>query len=153
MENLPVDPTPINDSFAYEQLANINVSSARISSPWFVDYANFIVGKVIPPHFTYQQKRYASMILYIISEMTHFFIRRLYMVLLDVVYLSLNRKALLKIAMIVHMEATMRETAQLERYYNLVFIGLLYLKIVLLMLKFVINVNVWETLVREMKCL
>jgi uncharacterized membrane protein YcgQ (UPF0703/DUF1980 family) len=55
--------------------------------------------------------------------------------------------------MIVHMEATMRETAQLERYYNLVFIGLLYLKIVLLMLKLVININVWETLVNEIKYL
>ena len=57
MENIPVDPTPINDSFANEQLANINVSSARIASPWFADYANFIVGKVIPPHFTYQQRK------------------------------------------------------------------------------------------------
>ena len=33
MENIPADPTPINDSFANEQLANINVSSARIASP------------------------------------------------------------------------------------------------------------------------
>jgi hypothetical protein len=53
MENIPVDPTPINDSFANDQLASINVSSARIASPWFSDYASFIVGKIIPPHFTY----------------------------------------------------------------------------------------------------
>ena len=57
MENIPADSTPINDSFANEQLANINVSSAIVASPWFADYANFIVGKVIPPHFTYQQRK------------------------------------------------------------------------------------------------
>lgn len=48
MENIPVDPIPINDSFVNEKLANINVSSARVSSPWFTYYANFIVGKVMP---------------------------------------------------------------------------------------------------------
>jgi hypothetical protein len=47
MENIPDDPTPINDSSVNEQLENINVSSARVSSPWFADYAN-IVGKVMP---------------------------------------------------------------------------------------------------------
>ena len=57
MEKNLVDPIPINDSFANEQLANINVSAARVASPWFADYANFIVGKVIPPHFTHQQRK------------------------------------------------------------------------------------------------
>jgi hypothetical protein len=57
MENIPVDPIPINDSFANEQLANINISAARVASPWFADYANFIVGKVMPPHFTSQQRK------------------------------------------------------------------------------------------------
>jgi hypothetical protein len=57
MENIPNDPNPINDSFANEQLANVNVSSANVASPWFANYANFIVGKVIPPHFTYQQRK------------------------------------------------------------------------------------------------
>jgi hypothetical protein len=33
MENIPIDPIPINDSFPNEQLANINVSSVRVSSP------------------------------------------------------------------------------------------------------------------------
>jgi hypothetical protein len=41
------------------------------------------------------------------------------MVLLDVVCLTLKIKALLKIAMIVPMEATTRETAQLQRYYTI----------------------------------
>ena len=56
-KNIPVDPIPINDSFANEQLANINISAAKVASPWFADYANFIVGKVIPPHFTFQQRK------------------------------------------------------------------------------------------------
>ena len=51
MENIPLDPIPINDSFANEQIAVVDVASARVASPWFADYANFIVGKVLPPHF------------------------------------------------------------------------------------------------------
>jgi hypothetical protein len=43
------------------------------------------------------------------------------MVLLDVVWLSLNIKALLKIVMIVPMEDTRQETTQLQRYYSLFF--------------------------------
>jgi hypothetical protein len=57
MENIPYDPTPINDSFANEQLAHVNVSSANVASPWFDNYANFIIGKVIPSHFTNQQRK------------------------------------------------------------------------------------------------
>ena len=29
----------------------------QVASPWFADYANFIVGKVMPPHFTAQQRK------------------------------------------------------------------------------------------------
>ena len=54
MENIPLDPIPINDSFVNEQLALVNVASARVASPWFTDYANFIVGKILPPHFNSQ---------------------------------------------------------------------------------------------------
>ena len=93
-KNIPNDPTPINDSFANEQLANINVSSAKVASPWFANYANFIVGKVLPPHFTFQQRNKIFMILDIIFGMILFFIRRVWMVLLDVVYLSMNNRLL-----------------------------------------------------------
>jgi hypothetical protein len=54
--NIPNDPIPINDSFSNEQLSNINVSSIRVASPWFTDYANFLVGKVMPPQFNSQQR-------------------------------------------------------------------------------------------------
>src|SRR3954471_11228439 len=56
MENIPLDPIPINDSFANEQLAVVNVASARVAPPWFSDYANFFVGKIFPPHFNAQQR-------------------------------------------------------------------------------------------------
>jgi hypothetical protein len=56
MENIPIDPIPINYSFPNEQLANINVSIVRVASLWFADYANFLVGKVMPPQFTSQQR-------------------------------------------------------------------------------------------------
>ena len=48
------DPLPIDDSFLDEQLAAINVAN---STPWYADYANYIVAKYLPPSFTYQQKK------------------------------------------------------------------------------------------------
>ena len=50
LENILAGPQPINDSFLDEQLAAINVSN---STPWYADYANYIVAKYIPPSFTY----------------------------------------------------------------------------------------------------
>jgi hypothetical protein len=49
MENIPIDPMPINESFPNEQLANINMSSISVASPWFTNYANLFVAKVMPP--------------------------------------------------------------------------------------------------------
>ena len=37
-----------------EQLVATNVSH---NTPWYADYANYIVAKYIPPSFTYQQKK------------------------------------------------------------------------------------------------
>ena len=53
LENILDDPQPINDTFPDEQLAAINVSN---NTPWYADYANYIVAKYLPPSFTYQQK-------------------------------------------------------------------------------------------------
>ena len=47
-------PLPIDDSFPNEQLAIINASR---NTPWYADYANYIVAKFIPSSFTYQQKK------------------------------------------------------------------------------------------------
>jgi hypothetical protein len=44
MENISVDHIPINDIFCNEKLASV-----KVSSPWFVDYSNFIVAKFMPP--------------------------------------------------------------------------------------------------------
>ena len=54
LENILDDPLPINDDFPDEQL---NVISTSRSTPWYADYANYIVAKFIPPSFTYQQKK------------------------------------------------------------------------------------------------
>ena len=45
-----LDPLPIDDSFPDEQLAAINVAN---STPWYANYANYIVAKYLPPSFTY----------------------------------------------------------------------------------------------------
>ena len=54
LENVLDDPLPIDDIFPDEQLAVINASR---NTPWYADYANYIVAKYIPPSFTYQQKK------------------------------------------------------------------------------------------------
>ena len=54
LENILDDPLPIDDSFPDEQLAAMHVSH---NTPWYADYANYIVAKYIPPSFTYQQKK------------------------------------------------------------------------------------------------
>ena len=55
MENIPHYPTPVNDSFPDKQLSVVKVSS--YDSPWYADYANFIVSKFLPPSFTHQQRK------------------------------------------------------------------------------------------------
>ena len=54
LEKFPDDPVPIDDSFPDKQLAAINLSN---NTPWYADYANYIVAKYLPPSFTYQQKK------------------------------------------------------------------------------------------------
>ena len=51
LENVLDDPLPIDDSFPDEQLAAINVAN---NTPWYAEYANYIVAKYISPSFTYQ---------------------------------------------------------------------------------------------------
>src|SRR5512141_776725 len=50
LENVLDDPLPIIDSFPDKQL---NVISTSHSTPWYSNYANYIVAKFIPPSFTY----------------------------------------------------------------------------------------------------
>ena len=57
LENVRDYPLPIDDSFPDEQLAAKNVSH---NTPWYADYANYIVAKYIPPSFTSQQKKIKS---------------------------------------------------------------------------------------------
>ena len=59
LENVLDDPLPIDDSFPDEQLAAVNVAN---STPWYAEYATYIVTKYLPPSFTYQQKKISSMI-------------------------------------------------------------------------------------------
>ena len=47
------DEVHVNDDFSDEQLLAIE---DKKSVPWFTDYVNYLVAKVIPPKFSYQQK-------------------------------------------------------------------------------------------------
>ena len=48
------DEVNVNDDFPDEQLLAID---DKKSVPWFADYVNNLVAKVIPPDFSYQQKK------------------------------------------------------------------------------------------------
>ena len=48
------DDVPVNDEFPDEKLFHIEDKRAV---PWFADYVNYLVAKVIPPEFNYQQKK------------------------------------------------------------------------------------------------
>ncbi|KAL0360928.1 UNVERIFIED_CONTAM: Retrovirus-related Pol polyprotein from transposon opus [Sesamum radiatum] len=45
--------SPLQDEFPDELLFAIT----QIAEPWFSDFANFLAGKVIPPHLSYQQRK------------------------------------------------------------------------------------------------
>ena len=45
------DEVQVNDDFPDEQLLAIEDKRAV---PWFVDYVNYLVAKVIPPEFSYK---------------------------------------------------------------------------------------------------
>ena len=48
------DEVQVNDDFPDEQLLAIDDKRAI---PWFEDYVNYLVAKVVPPEFNYQQKK------------------------------------------------------------------------------------------------
>ena len=48
------DDVPVNDEFPDEKLFAIE---DKRKVPWFADYVNYLVAKVIPPEFNYQQKK------------------------------------------------------------------------------------------------
>ena len=50
----PRDEVQVNDDFPYEQLLEIEDTKP---TPWFADYVNYLVAKVIPSEFSYQQKK------------------------------------------------------------------------------------------------
>ena len=50
----PRDEVQVNDDFPDEQLLEIEDTKP---TPWFSDYVNYLVAKVIPPEFSYQQKK------------------------------------------------------------------------------------------------
>ena len=49
-----IDDFPVNDEFPDEKLFSIEDKRAV---PWFADFGNYLVAKVVPPEFNYQQKK------------------------------------------------------------------------------------------------
>ncbi|GKD98311.1 hypothetical protein Tco_1382208 [Tanacetum coccineum] len=51
-----LDEDAIHDSFPAEQLMVINIKEAE-TDPWYADYANFLVLKIVPQHLTYHLRK------------------------------------------------------------------------------------------------
>ena len=85
--------------------------------------------------------------------MTHIFIMKDYMILLDVVYLSMNRNESYASVTPRPMEGTMLEIGLLTRYCNLVFIGLLSSRMPVSLFCLAMNVKELVILVDVKKCL
>ena len=75
------------------------------------------------------------------------------MVLLDVVYLSMNRNKSYRNVTLKLVEGIMREIELHIRYYNLVFIGLLFSRMPVSLSCLVMNVKELVILVSVRKCL
>ena len=85
--------------------------------------------------------------------MTHIFIKKELMVLLDVVYLSMNRNRSYASVTLRLMEDTMLEIELHTRYCNLVFIGLFSSRMPVSLSYLVMNVKELVILVDIRKCL
>ena len=73
--------------------------------------------------------------------MTHIFIKNEWMVLLDTVYLSMNRNKSYGSVTLRLTEDTMQETELHIRYYSLAFIGLLFSRMLVSLSYLVMNVK------------
>ena len=85
--------------------------------------------------------------------MTHIFIKKGWMVLFDVVYLSMDMNKSYGNVIPKLMEDIMREIELLIRYYNLVFIGLLSSRMLISLSCLVMNVKELAISVSVRKCL
>ena len=66
----PKNEVQIKDNFPDERLLAISYSSLM---PWFEDYVNYLVAKVIPPEFTYEQKKK------FFADLNHYYLEKLFL--------------------------------------------------------------------------
>jgi hypothetical protein len=151
LENISFDPIPVNDSFPNEQLAAIKVTSRE--SPWYADYANFIISKYLPPTFTAQQRRK------FFYDLRHYFWDdpHLYKEGVDgIMQRCVPKYEQQEILRKCHGSAYGGHHAGIElhkRFYNQVFIGLPFLKIKENLFYLVMNAKELVIFLDAMKCL
>jgi hypothetical protein len=150
LENISFDPVPVNDSFPNEQLAAIKVTSQE--SPWYADYANFIVSKYLPPTFTAQQRRK------LFYDLRSYFWDdpHLYKGVDGIMRRCVpeyEQQGILRNVMVVLMEDIMLEIGLHKKFYNQVFIGLSFLKMQESLFYLVMNTKELVIFLDAMKCL
>ncbi|MED6225450.1 hypothetical protein PIB30_093815 [Stylosanthes scabra] len=95
-------------------------------APWFANIANFKAIRMIPPHFTKNQRR--CMMLIISYGINHTYSRDVQATFFEDVFPKKNRKVCYDIVMVPTMLDTSMEIGQLQRSSKVVSIGLYFSK-------------------------
>ena len=136
------DDVPVNDEFPDEKLLSIEDKRAV---PWFADYVNYLVAKVVPPEFNYQQKKR------FFAHLKHYYWEEpiLYRHCADQVIRRCvpedEMQVFCTIVTLYHVVDTLVAREQQPRCFNQVFTGLPYLKMLIDSFPLVTNVNEWGT--------
>ena len=136
------DDVPVNDEFPDEKLFSIDDKRAI---PWFADYVNYLVAKVFPPEFSYQQKKR------FFAHLKHYYWEE------PILYRHCADQVIRRCVPEDEMHSILHHCHTLPcgghfggqrtaaRCFNQVFTGLPYLKMLINSFPLVTNVNEWGT--------
>ena len=136
--NESMDALPIRDSFPDEQLFPIS------TLPWYANIVNFLVIGQTPSHWSAQDKKrfmveYSIFSMMILIYLSIVQIKSLGDVSLIMKYLVSSPFVIMKLV-----EATFLQGKPLQRFCNVVFIGLICLKTLIIFANLVSLVKSWE---------
>jgi hypothetical protein len=140
MEGIPDAPVPINESFPGEYLASVETKD-----PWYADYANYLAGKILPPHFTYHQRNK------FFNDLKHYYWDEPHLYRHGsngIIWRCILDHEIQAILLNAHCDPYVGHhagIALLQRYFNQDFIGQLYLKMLTKKSKTATNANVHVT--------
>ncbi|XP_074377307.1 uncharacterized protein LOC141718828 [Apium graveolens] len=138
LPNLVVESTidmPLNESFPDEHLFSISIT------PWFADIVNYLVTGDIPSHWSKQENSNFSHELNTSFGIIPIFVSIVHTKSLGGMFQTMSLEVYFLFAMTKLVDVTLVLKRQLLKYFNVVSIGLVYLKILLNFVSLVVGVN------------